>query len=288
MDPGASLIGPLGWVGWVIGVVSGLLQIYLWRRDRRIGPAKEQLFEEALRDREGQYSNAQIQDLKKVLRRLENATRTEVPRQARQVFIENQLETVSDSVSSGVKQYGQLSRELEQLTGCRPRIPAEIEQAIDSSIVSQSVERSRKVLRLYALGIFVLAALAFPGFMDSVVYLPLNLLPDGPYPFGLENTVYYLTGLVIASMVAFTITGPRMQAAIRRNPISAAILCALSLILWASGVVYIGIALASLRTEGAFHVTGVISVGSVVLFGIGLRISALLMRERSIRSRPKR
>lgn len=109
MDTGTGVVGALSWLGWLVGLISGGLHIYLWRRDRKIGPAKEQLFEEALRDREGQYNERQIQELTRLMRQLENKTKSDVPRQARRVFIQNQLDVVSDTIMSSVKQHAQLS-----------------------------------------------------------------------------------------------------------------------------------------------------------------------------------
>jgi hypothetical protein len=75
MDTGTGIVGALIWLGWLIGIVSGSLYISGWRRDRKIGPAKEQLFEEALRDRTGQYTEGQIQELTRLVGELEDKTK---------------------------------------------------------------------------------------------------------------------------------------------------------------------------------------------------------------------
>ena len=241
MDTGTGVVGALSWLGWLVGLISGGLHIYLWRRDRKIGPAKEQLFEEALRDREGQYNERQIQELTRLMRQLENKTKSDVPRQARRVFIQNQLDVVSDTIMSSVKQHAQLSRELEQLQGERATIPPQIAQMIESTIVPHSLERSRQQRRLSVLVAILLALVFFPQASSYVLFEMSRLMGDQPYPFGPTNTISYFVGLGVSTLIMFTVTGRRFGNVVRDKRVSAAFAAALLLLLWVASVVYIAL-----------------------------------------------
>lgn len=282
MDPGTDLVSALGWLGWLIGVTSGSLHFYLWRRDRKIGPAKEQLFEEALRDRKGQYSESQIRELTKLVGQLENVTKREVPRQARRVFIQNQLDVLSDTVTSSVKQHAQLSQELEHLSGERATIPPEIAQVIESTIVPNSVERSRQQRRLSALVAILLALALFPRGTDYILFEINTLLGDQPYPFGPTNAISYLIGLVVSVFIMFTITGRRFTNTVREHRVSAALASALFLFFWVVSIFYIGLNLAHPFDKSTLDsdVLNVLASISVVLFAVGIRVSQLLFREK--------
>lgn len=81
------------------------------------------------------------------------ATRAEIPRRAREEFVENQLELVNASIMPGVKEYEKLSHELRRLTGQSPQVPPEVARVIESTIVSRRVERSRLQKRSYVVAL---------------------------------------------------------------------------------------------------------------------------------------
>jgi hypothetical protein len=204
MDP-SHIVGYLGWLGWVVGIVSGTLQVQTWRKDRKLGPAKEQLFEEALRDREGQYSEKQIQELTGLMRQLESATRKEIPRQARRVFLQSQLEAITDNVSSETRQYRKIAEELRKLDQKAIGIPSEISKVVDSEILTPATERRNYQRRLYLIVIALLIGTSVPEVSKFLLAAGTSLLGNQPQPFGSGNFIDYLAGCAVATALAFTV-----------------------------------------------------------------------------------
>jgi hypothetical protein len=211
----------LGWLGWMVGIVSGTLHVQSWRKDRRLGPAKEQLFEEALRDRKGIYSEEQITELTKLVHDLERSSKTEIPRQARRVFLQSQLEEINDSVATNVKRHQALAEELRQLGEETKSIPQPLADVIDSSIVPPATFRRRQIRRLYFLAALILAGVVVPGpfnyVVDSVRSASESLLGSRFLIFGAENIIAYALGVAIGIFVAFSLPISRLSHAVRRH-----------------------------------------------------------------------
>ena len=199
----------------------GLVEIYRWRREGRFGPAKEQLFEEALQDRKGQFTKAQIQELTKVVGRLERATREEIPRQARVAFMESQLHDVTSALSDGVRQHQQLSRELKKLTGMATTIPSELSEAIRSTIKPQGRGRLMRRRILVAIIASVLLLALFPTASEFVRSLAESVFAeyygDDDY-FTPRRTVSFLGAVVAGTLLVVTLAGRRGRTLAGKKP----------------------------------------------------------------------
>jgi len=105
----------LNWLGYVVGLVAGLLEFWRFRCDRRADAAYKQLLDEARRDRKAIYTEEQAAKLRDLAHALERSVRKEIPLQARRAFVESQIEATSDTILSSVRQYERLSGELHKL-----------------------------------------------------------------------------------------------------------------------------------------------------------------------------
>jgi hypothetical protein len=193
------------------------------------------------------------------------------------VFIQNQLDVLSDTIISSVQEHAQLSQELEQLQGERATIPPVIAQMIESTIVPRSVERSRQQRRLSVLVAILLALVFFPHASDYTVYVLSRVMGDQLYPFGPTNTIGYLVGLGVSTLIMFTLTGRRFTNVVRENRVPAALAAALLLLLWAAGVVYIALNLVG-RSYASTLDPDIVASISIILFAGGVRISYLLLK----------
>jgi hypothetical protein len=273
-------IAGLVWLGWGFGAVSFVLQFRSWRRERRIGPATEKLFEEALRDRQGQYSEVQIKELTELVGKLERAARTEVPRHARRVFLESQLEALNESVATGVRQHNAISAELSRLDAESNELPPEIVRAIDSSITPPAAERRRQVRRLYLLAILILAAITVPGpfgfVFDSIVGTSSQFLGADYLIFGSENIISYAIAMTIGMFITFSLPAGKLKSFVRRRRMAAGVVACLLALMGVGLVVYIAVVLNSDRLTGEYTVGA--SAASVGLFCIASLILSCLRR----------
>jgi hypothetical protein len=290
MDP-SHVIGYLGWFGWVVGIVSGTLQIQTWRKDRKLGPAKEQLFEEALRDREGQYSEEQIKELTGLVRQLERVTRTEIPRQARRVFLQSQLEAIKDNVSAETKQHRKIAEELRKLDQEAGSIPSEISEVIDSEILTPAAERHNYQRRLYLVVIALLIATSVPQVSDFLLSGGKSLLGNQPQPFGSANFIDYLAGCAVATALMFTVPIRRILPIIERHRIITAAVGGVAVLVSALLVVIVAgnmnsEIIAEIKGTSSSEVSHIeeidnlLALASVVVLAVGIRSTAILARGR--------
>jgi hypothetical protein len=63
------------------------------------------LLEQARRDWKGRYTEEQIEELTEQFKHLERQIRREIPRQARRVFLKDQLDTLANSVTEQYQEY---------------------------------------------------------------------------------------------------------------------------------------------------------------------------------------
>ncbi|MEU8126718.1 hypothetical protein AB0B68_05865 [Micromonospora sp. NPDC049049] len=268
----AEVVGIFGWIGWVIGLGAGILQILAFNRDRRLGPAKEQLFEEALRDRKGKYSEEQILELTELVRMLERSARSEIPRQAKRVFLESQLEAIRDTVFTGVKQHQLIVEELNRLDGQSKEIPAQIAAVVETSIVPPAIERHRQQRRLYLVVVVLVVVALFPNAWDYLQEAAVDVLGDQPWPFGPQNTLDFFAGCAISVCIAFALPDAWLRRFVRTRR---RVVLAVAILGWSlatAGILYIGLSL-GLGNISSYEVQ--VGILAVVLIGAAAKATSV-------------
>src|SRR5262245_43553822 len=102
----------VGWMGWAIGIIALVIQIKSFRDQKNLEKGYINLLEQAKRDWKGKYEEAQLADLAQELAQLERKIEKEIPKQARQVFVRDQLETIAEAIGELYTRHSQLSSEL--------------------------------------------------------------------------------------------------------------------------------------------------------------------------------
>ncbi|MDF2700198.1 MAG: hypothetical protein K0Q49_1754 [Haloplasmataceae bacterium] len=89
-------------IGWVIGLVSGIIQIKSYFSDRKV---QGYLFEKAKMELKGNYTKEQIDELKKVLNDLEKQIKIDLPKLAKQKIREKQKEELATQIRNYYDEY---------------------------------------------------------------------------------------------------------------------------------------------------------------------------------------
>jgi hypothetical protein len=216
------------------------------------------------------YSEAQITELTSLVSRLQKSARRDIPRQARRIFVESQIEANRDSLLSAMKQHEILARELSRLSVESESIPADIASVVDSSIVAPAIERHRQVRRLYLVIIVLVVATLFPRILEYIHSVSRDVLGDQPRPFGAENTLDFFGGCIVAICLALVIPERWMRRVYLRRRIGIAVGCSL-LVLGVGGLIYMAASLAMITPGWAGYTTQA-SIVSAVCFGMSARI----------------
>lgn len=181
-DPFVQLVGwTLGAVGWVVGVVSGVMQVRSYFQQQRLEGAYRTLFEQAQRDWEARYTEEQVRDLTSQIEQLQSKITKDVPKEAKRVFLEDQLHALNETIGQSYERYADLSRQLGE-RDATSELPLSIRQSIEVAIMPSYLERQRRQHSLYWLtaAIFGLSLMSFflPFvfvLFDSSLYLTIHI-----------------------------------------------------------------------------------------------------------------
>lgn len=142
----------LGAIGWVVGIVSGYLQIKGYRQQNKMEQGYIGVLEQAKRDWQGKYTKEQIESMTKELKRLEESINKDVPQKARRVFLEDQLSTLTESIAQGFNRYNEM---LVELKSYNKQLPEQVEHAIEQEIMPKYLEQQmQQKMLLSILGAF--------------------------------------------------------------------------------------------------------------------------------------
>ena len=92
-------------LGWVIGLISGILQITSHFKDRK---TQGYLFEKAKQELKGTYTKEQIEELSKILHNLERQISNDLPRLAKKIIREKQRSEIAVQISNYYSEYKKL------------------------------------------------------------------------------------------------------------------------------------------------------------------------------------
>lgn len=273
-QPAVQVVGwVLGVMGWIVGVVSGWIEFKSYREQKRMEGAYRSLLEQAQRDWTGRYTEEQVADLTAQFRRLEAQIRREIPQQARRVFLEDQLDALTSSISEQYQQYTSLRQELDQTSEPDVLAPS-IRLSVESEIAPKYLRRQRQQRLIYLFIIVIFITSLFP-FITELIYTALYgsaravglLVPP-------DDFFSYLGGVVIAMYVAFTTSTHRLQRLILSRRWGAAFFSIFLLIIWLLTVWLIVFEPVSVRRE--WEIIGAIL--SLLPLSVGVRMLYLILR----------
>lgn len=240
----ASVGTGLGALGWVVGIVSGWLQFLSWRENRRLGPAKEHLFAEALRDFKGKYTEEQIAELTAIHADLDRRVKNEIPLQARREFLRSQRSAIANSMSDLYQQYQAVDTELQTLTS-EEQAPADpIRLAIADQITSPVVRRERRRRRLLVVAFSLALLTQVSSAWEYITQILYQITPHTV--FGRDNLLSYVVAALVVIALAYYPDWKSLRALSLRKPLAvagwglAALLCWtwLILMIWPTNIKY--------------------------------------------------
>lgn len=164
----------LGATGWVVGIVAAIVQFKSFANQKKLEKSYENILEQAKRDWEGKYTEEQIRDLAERLAGLQKQIERDIPKQARRVFVKDQIETISDNMAELYARRIKLTAELSDRSEL-PALPADLRNAIETIIEPEYRERRRKQLLIQWLLLTVLTLLFFVNYTFLIDTLALEI-----------------------------------------------------------------------------------------------------------------
>jgi hypothetical protein len=174
MNMGNYLSDPLwllGAFGWIVGIVSGFLQVKSYLGQRKYENAHKMILEQAERDWKGKYTQEQIDSMVQELRRLEASINRDIPRKARRVFLEDQLSSLKDDLVRNYSRYNELVAELSLVDD---RLPDQIQRTVETSIMPSYIANKRETKQLQWLLITAIFLIVFLNWDFLVGLIPLD------------------------------------------------------------------------------------------------------------------
>lgn len=143
-----NFLNTLGWLGWIIGIAAAWLEWNGYRNQQRTEKAFEEILTRAQQDWEGQYTEKQVLALTAQLEELQMAVSEEVPRLAKRVYIDEQLNSLAQSIAKSYDSYNDLTRELSRDSEEGP-LPPELVKEINRSIIPKYRIQQRQQQMVY-------------------------------------------------------------------------------------------------------------------------------------------
>ena len=160
----------LGVIGWIVGLVAGWIQVKSYREGKRINAGYQEILERAKQDWEGRYTQEQVQKLTEQFDQLQDTIKKEVPKQAKRVFLEDQLIALSDRIAQLFLKYNAIATEFSEIS--RPDLlPSSIREEIENTIMPSYLIRQKQhrlTNRLLKSILFVLTVPFFFIFLANV------------------------------------------------------------------------------------------------------------------------
>ena len=197
----------LGAIGWVVGIISGYLQVKSYQDQRKFQHGHQAILEQAERDWEGKFTQEQINSMKQELRRLEESINLDIPRKARLVFLEDQLATLRDELARNYSRYNELVAEVGNVD---KSLPDQIQRTIETSIMPSYIvakRESRQVYWLLVIAVFLIVILNWDFFAGLI---PLDWKVgdyfSGFYPLS-WLVIYFSFSIILALFIHQTFIG---------------------------------------------------------------------------------
>ena len=242
--PLVQIIGwGLGAIGWVIGIHSWILQWTGHLQQQQDRAPFRFLLDQVQRDWKGQYTEEQIGRLTSQFTLLEKQIRDQIPVQARQVFLKNQIATLDDTIGGLFQQYLSTKRELEVMgesSQLDPSIQKEIEREIVPAYVKQLNRQRLFIWLILTILVLMLVPISPVRIMLDYVIMPLlSYLDDHTFLRG------YLAIFVLSMSLALLFPIGSLQSRIQQRgtvllwvSLASALLAVTLVLAFFSGLIY--------------------------------------------------
>jgi formylglycine-generating enzyme required for sulfatase activity len=201
--PWAQGIGwTLGAIGWIVGLAAAIVQFRSYIDQRRTQRGFEQLLSKATVDWQGQYTQEQITALQAELSHLQATINTDLPVQAKQIFLRDQMASLAANLADIYARYESLSAQLDASASAPSPLPASIRDAIESAIMPTYLIRQKRDNRIYSLLILTIVLLVlFTSPLSHFVSFTLSVFLDRVF----DRYVRALSACALAFLLALLI-----------------------------------------------------------------------------------
>ena len=194
-NPTIQIIGWfLGGVGWIIGIVAAWLQWSSYKFQKNDLLHNEEVYLILKRNLEGKYTEEQIIQLSNELINLQKKIKRDIPIEAKRVFLEDQLSTLTDNLSEDYEKYLRIPEELKSMK-ISEKLPQTLDKAIENAIMPNYLLKRRNKNILYGALvciIIILVILVYP-FVRIFLSQSVNVLNT---PIKIGNIVIFLLFLI--------------------------------------------------------------------------------------------
>lgn len=197
-------------VGTIIGIITGIDSIIDKFRHRKVEQGKMLVFERAQREWEEKFTQEQISELKKLYLSLEKQVEEEIPKRAKRVALENQLQALNESIVQQYTAYENTKRSLTSMIDESKELDEPISFVIKNEIIPFQKQKERRYFKAF----LVLALLFLFPTIPEVVYLSARQL-DIYIP--IENVIPYLLGVIACTFISIRTCPLKVQTWIKRK-----------------------------------------------------------------------
>jgi hypothetical protein len=213
---GQTLSLVFGISGWLIAIISGWLQWKSYREQKQNEKGYREILERAKQDWDGRYTEEQVQQLTKQFTQLQEQIRQDVPLQARRVFLEDRLNTLSENIALLYSQYNDLTKEYSEMP--MTILPQPMRDAIEKEIkpIHLIKQRHQRITLILLSLILVFLVIPIAPFFYSLIPARIPVL-GWKLPFNYPIIFIFIVSLIT---YIFKITiNKRISVWVTRHPI---------------------------------------------------------------------
>lgn len=204
-NPIVSLSGwGFGLIGCIIGAISAIAQFRSMSSQKKLETAYKAILDQASLDWKGKFTEDQINELTTRFQLMKTQIQIDIPKFARKVVLENQIEELNKSIQSQYEQLNVIKRKIDSDTSV-DQLDPNIKRAIESEISPKHSPGLKSTRILTLVVIILLMFTLFPYLKNFIVDSVSRMFSVtlGVYP---EYISYYLAGSIIALCVLFMFT----------------------------------------------------------------------------------
>lgn len=272
-NPIISILGwGLGSIGWIFGIVSAVATLRSYFGQKKMERAYISVLEQAKLDWEGKYTENQIKELSEQFNKLQKQIQNDIPKQARRVLLENQLNSLIDSITTLYQQYKLIRQQIDELSSAK-ELDLPIKKAIEDEIMPNYLghKRQQRGTQIMLMAIFILTI--FPFFGELLIRNLYDFLYNSGLHIYSGDILAYVTGIIVSLVISFLFIPNKFVHMILRNKLKGAITSAILLISWVAillEVIYEPIPLIRIA-----EIVG--SIISLIPFSIGIWILYIIV-----------
>jgi len=135
-------------IGFMLSLTANIIQVWSYFKQKRFEGAYSEAFKKWEKNLKGKYTDQQIKELKKEMMELQEKIASDIPNQARRVFLEEQINSLKDNISQSYALLEKSSKELKNQPRS-PALPARLQQAIEENIMPSYLEKQRRQEIIY-------------------------------------------------------------------------------------------------------------------------------------------